>query len=115
MGMRGKSGSLFTDAVIKVVNSLDQPVVYILWVLMLAKKKVLITNPKHLIVESADPSPLSAYRGFFGKQTLSQANAFLASYGSTGINWLSIIVIWSYRRIKMLLVKNGRVLDLKLE
>ncbi|HFI0014481.1 TPA: uracil-DNA glycosylase [Streptococcus suis] len=87
-GHAGQIWEPFTDAVIKVVNSLDQPVVYILWGAYARKKKVLITNPKHLIVESAHPSPLSAYRGFFGSKPFSQSNAFLASHGSTGINWL---------------------------
>lgn len=87
-GHVGQIWEPFTDAVIKVVNSLDQPVVYILWGACARKKKVLITNPKHLIVESAHPSPLSAYRGFFGSKPFSQANAFLTSHGSTGINWL---------------------------
>lgn len=87
-GHAGQIWEPFTDAVIKVVNSLDQPVVYILWGAHARKKKVLITNPKHLIVESAHPSPLSAYRGFFGSKPFSQANAFLTSHGSTEINWL---------------------------
>lgn len=87
-GHAGQIWEPFTDAVIKVVNSLDQPIVYILWGAHARKKKVLITNPKHLIVESAHPSPLSAYRGFFGSKPFSQANAFLTSHGSTEINWL---------------------------
>lgn len=87
-GHVGQIWEPFTDAVIKVVNSLDQPIVYILWGAYARKKKVLITNPKHLIVESAHPSPLSAYRGFFGSKPFSQANAFLTSHGSTRINWL---------------------------
>ena len=57
-GHAGQIWEPFTDAVIKVVNSLDQPVVYILWGTYARKKKVLITNPKHLIVESAHPSQL---------------------------------------------------------
>ena len=87
-GHAGQIWEPFTDAVIKVVNSLDQPIVYILWGAHARKKKVLITNPKHLIVESAHPSPHSAYRGFFGSKPFSQANAFLTSHGSTEINWL---------------------------
>lgn len=87
-GHAGQIWEPFTDAVIKVVNSLDQPIVYILWGAHARKKKVLITNPKHLIIESAHPSPLSAYRGFFGSKPFSQANAFLTSHGSTEINWL---------------------------
>ncbi|HFI0420600.1 TPA: uracil-DNA glycosylase [Streptococcus suis] len=87
-GHAGQIWEPFTDAVIKVVNSLDQPVVYILWGAYARKKKVLITNPNHLIVESAHPSPLSAYRGFFGSKPFSQANAFLRSKGSVEIDWL---------------------------
>lgn len=87
-GHAGKIWEPFTDAVIKVVNSLDQPVVYILWGAYARKKKALITNPNHLIVESAHPSPLSAYRGFFGSKPFSQANDYLTSQGRTGIDWL---------------------------
>ncbi len=87
-GHAGQIWEPFTDAVIKVVNSLDQPVVYILWGAYARKKKALITNQKHMVIESAHPSPLSAYRGFFGSKPFSQANAFLTSHGSTGINWL---------------------------
>ncbi|HEL9598758.1 TPA: uracil-DNA glycosylase [Streptococcus suis] len=87
-GHAGQIWEPFTDAVIKVVNSLDQPVVYILWGAYARKKKALITNPNHLIVESAHPSPLSAYRGFFGSKPFSQANAFLHSKGSSEIDWL---------------------------
>lgn len=87
-GHAGQIWEPFTDAVIKVVNSLDQPVVYILWGAYARKKKALITNPNHLIIESAHPSPLSAYRGFFGSKPFSQANAYLISKGCTGIDWL---------------------------
>ncbi|HFI2473030.1 TPA: uracil-DNA glycosylase [Streptococcus suis] len=87
-GHAGQIWEPFTDAVIKVVNSLDQPVVYILWGAYARKKKTLITNPNHLVIESAHPSPLSAYRGFFGSKPFSQANAYLISQGRTGIDWL---------------------------
>ncbi|WP_105117791.1 uracil-DNA glycosylase [Streptococcus suis] len=87
-GHAGQIWEPFTDAVIKVVDGLDQPVVYILWGAYARKKKALITNPNHLIVESAHPSPLSAYRGFFGSKPFSQANAFLHSKGSSEIDWL---------------------------
>lgn len=66
-----------TDAVIQVVNQLDKPVVFILWGAYARKKKVLVTNPHHLIIESAHPSPLSVYRGFWGSKPFSKANAFL--------------------------------------
>ncbi|HFU3803889.1 TPA: uracil-DNA glycosylase [Streptococcus suis] len=87
-GHAGQIWEPFTDVVIKVVNSLDQPVVYILWGAYARKKKALITNPKHLVIESAHPSPLSAYRGFFGSKPFSQANDYLTSQGRTGIDWL---------------------------
>lgn len=78
----------FTDAVIQVVNDLEEPVVFILWGSYARKKKALVTNPKHLVLESAHPSPLSAYRGFFGSRPFSQANQFLESQGRSGIDWL---------------------------
>ncbi|HFU4217143.1 TPA: uracil-DNA glycosylase [Streptococcus suis] len=87
-GHAGQVWEPFTDAIIKVVNDLDQPVVFILWGAYARKKKALITNPNHLVIESAHPSPLSAYRGFFGSKPFSQANAYLTSKGSTEIDWL---------------------------
>lgn len=79
----------FTDAVIEVVNSLERPVVFILWGSYARKKKALVTNPRHLVLESAHPSPLSAYRGFFGSQPFSKTNAFLAEQGLETIDWLA--------------------------
>ncbi|HFI0126576.1 TPA: uracil-DNA glycosylase [Streptococcus suis] len=87
-GHAGQIWEPFTDAIIKVVNDLEQPVVFILWGAYARKKKALITNPNHLVIESAHPSPLSAYRGFFGSKPFSQANAYLLSKGSTEIDWL---------------------------
>src|SRR6202041_2799959 len=76
----GKSGShkdigwhTFTDRAISLVNQLDQPIVYMLWGAHAKKKRVLLNNPKHLIVEASHPSPLSAYNGFFGCKHFSQA------------------------------------------
>lgn len=60
----------FTDAIIRLVNDLDRPVVFILWGGYARKKKALITNGQHLVIESAHPSPLSSYRGFFGSRPL---------------------------------------------
>lgn len=87
-GHAGQVWEPFTDAVIEVVNGLDDPVVFVLWGSYARKKKALITNPNHLVLESAHPSPLSAYRGFFGSKPFSQANAFLVSQGREAINWL---------------------------
>ncbi|MGT2801171.1 uracil-DNA glycosylase [Streptococcus henryi] len=78
----------FTDAIIKVVNKQSKPVVFILWGGYARKKKALITNPNHHIIESAHPSPLSAYRGFFGSRPFSQANHFLIQDGLGPIDWL---------------------------
>lgn len=64
-GHAGQIWEPFTDAVIKVLNQKDTPVVFILWGGYARKKKALVTNPKHSIIESAHPSPLSAYRGFW--------------------------------------------------
>ena len=87
-GHAGQIWEPFTDAVIKVVNEKDTPVVFILWGSYARKKKALITNPRHLILESPHPSPLSAHRGFFGSKPFSKTNAFLTSQGIEPINWL---------------------------
>ncbi|MCD0010159.1 uracil-DNA glycosylase, partial [Streptococcus agalactiae] len=71
----------FTDAVIKVVNQKETPVVFILWGGYARKKKSLIDNPIHHIIESPHPSPLSAYRGFFGSRPFSRTNHFLEEEG----------------------------------
>lgn len=78
----------FTDAVIKVLNEKDSPVVFILWGAYARKKKALITNPKYHIIESSHPSPLSSYRGFFGSKPFSRTNAILEKEGMTGVDWL---------------------------
>ena len=85
---QGQIWEPFTDAVIKVLNQKDTPVVFILWGGYARKKKSLVTNPKHAIIESAHPSPLSAYRGFFGSKPFSKANAYLVSQGQPPIDWL---------------------------
>ncbi len=87
-GHAGQVWEPFTDAVIKVLNQKDTPVVFILWGGYARKKKALVTNPKHAIIESAHPSPLSAYRGFFGSRPFSKANAYLVSQGQSPIDWL---------------------------
>lgn len=68
---------IFTDNVIKFLNTLDQPIVFLLWGSQAAKKASLLNNPKHLVITSAHPSPLSAYRGFFGSKPFSKINNFL--------------------------------------
>ena len=78
---------LFTDYVIKVLNQKEEPIVFILWGNFARSKKSLITNPKHLIIESAHPSPFSAYNGFFGSKPFSKTNNFLIKNKKEPIDW----------------------------
>lgn len=84
---QGKGWEQFTDAVIRAVNDEDRPIVIILWGRPAQMKKKMLTNPKHLILESSHPSPLSAYRGFFGSRAFSRTNAFLEANGIEPIDW----------------------------
>ena len=77
----------FTDAAIRVLNDVDRPIVFLLWGRPAQAKKAMLTNPNHLIIESPHPSPLSAYRGFFGSRPFSRANDFLKSHGVEPIDW----------------------------
>ena len=77
----------FTDAAIKVLNEQDRPIVYLLWGKPAQMKKSMLNNPKHLILEAPHPSPLSAYRGFFGCQHFSKTNEFLRQNGLEPIDW----------------------------
>lgn len=79
----------FTDAVIKLLNKREDSLVFILWGAYARKKKKLITNPHHLIIESAHPSPLSSYRGFFGSHPFSKTNLFLKQHNEQPIDWLA--------------------------
>ena len=78
---------IFTDAVIKKLNEKETPVVFILWGNFAKSKKELITNPIHLIIESAHPSPFSAYNGFFGTRPFSRTNDYLKHHNLKPINW----------------------------
>lgn len=84
---RGHGWEEFTDAAIKVLNEQDRPMVFILWGRPAQEKKVLLNNPKHLILESPHPSPLSANRGFFGSRPFSRTNRFLIEQGLEPIDW----------------------------
>jgi predicted alpha-1,2-mannosidase len=79
------------DAFIKKLDECDNPMVFILWGSNARKKKAYITNKNHLIIESAHPSPLSAYNGFFGSRPFSKANKFLEEHGLEPINWASVL------------------------
>ncbi|MBP3421378.1 MAG: uracil-DNA glycosylase [Lachnospiraceae bacterium] len=84
---RGMGWEQFTDAAIRVLNEEDRPIVFILWGAPAQKKKAMLNNPKHLILEAPHPSPLSAYRGFFGSKPFSKTNAFLEQNGLAPIDW----------------------------
>ena len=84
---KGMGWETFTDAVIRIVEEKDDPVVFLLWGAPAQKKAALLHNPNHLILKAPHPSPLSAYRGFFGCKHFSQCNAFLEAHGKTPIDW----------------------------
>lgn len=84
---RGIGWEEFTDAAIRVLNEQDRPIVFLLWGRPAQTKKVMLRNPKHLILEAPHPSPLSAYRGFFGCRHFSKANEFLEKNGIKPVDW----------------------------
>lgn len=84
---RGKGWETFTDKIIEMLNQREKPMAFILWGTPARRKKAMITNPVHLVVESPHPSPLSAYGGFFGSRPFSKVNEFLKSTGQEPINW----------------------------
>ena len=84
---QGRGWEQFTDAIIQAVNAQERPVVYLLWGRPAQSKIPMLTNPGHLILKAPHPSPLSAFRGFFGCKHFSQANAFLESHGISPIAW----------------------------
>lgn len=84
---KGKGWEIFTDSVIEKLNKRDRPLVFLLWGGNAKTKKKLITNPIHLILEAAHPSPLSAYNGFFGCRHFSKCNQFLQANGTEPIDW----------------------------
>jgi uracil-DNA glycosylase len=84
---QGKGWEKFTDAVIHAVNAQGRPIVFILWGRPAQMKKNMLNNPKHLILEAPHPSPLSAFRGFFGSRPFSKTNEFLIHNGIEPIDW----------------------------
>ena len=89
---KGKGWETLTDKIISLMNEKQEPVVFILWGGNARVKKSLITNPSHLVLECAHPSPLSAFAGFFGSKHFSRANAFLTEKGLAPIDWSRIQV-----------------------
>ncbi|MBQ8305738.1 MAG: uracil-DNA glycosylase [Blautia sp.] len=84
---RGIGWEEFTDAAIRALDNEDRPIVFMLWGRPAQNKKSMLHNPRHLVLEAPHPSPLSAYRGFFGCRHFSQANEFLQQNGIAPIDW----------------------------
>ncbi len=77
----------FTDAAIHILNDVDRPIVFMLWGRPAQEKESILNNPKHLVLKAPHPSPLSAYRGFFGCRHFSKCNDFLRANGIEPIDW----------------------------
>ncbi len=84
---QGKGWETFTDAVIHKLAAQREHLVFILWGSYAQRKGAFIDRARHCVIESAHPSPLSAYRGFFGSKPFSKANAYLTRHGITPIQW----------------------------
>ena len=84
---KGKGWEIFTDHVIGKLNEREKPIVFLLWGGNAKAKRALITNPNHLVLMAAHPSPLSAYNGFFGCRHFSKCNDFLTAHGIEPVDW----------------------------
>ncbi len=84
---RNHGWEILTDRIIELLNKREQPIVFLLWGGPARAKSKLVTNPKHLVLQCAHPSPLSAYQGFFGCGHFVKANEFLESCGEQPIDW----------------------------
>jgi len=84
---QGKGWERFTDAVIRLVNAKEEPVVFLLWGAYAQKKAAFVDTSKHLVLKAAHPSPLSVHNGFLGCRHFSKCNAFLESKGLPPIDW----------------------------
>lgn len=84
---RNKGWEIFTDAVAKIYNEREKPIIFMLWGNNAKEKMKIITNPNHIILTAAHPSPLSASRGFFGCGHFKMANKILARNGKSEIDW----------------------------
>jgi uracil-DNA glycosylase len=84
---QGKGWELFTDEIIRTVNDKSDTVVFILWGAYARKKRALIDTARHVVIESAHPSPLSAHNGFFGSRPFSRANTALIEAGRDPVDW----------------------------
>jgi uracil-DNA glycosylase len=84
---QGKGWETFTDEVIRAVSAKPERVVFILWGASARRKRGLVDTDRHVVIESAHPSPLSAHNGFFGSRPFSRANAALAEAGREPVDW----------------------------
>lgn len=84
---QGQGWEMFTDKIIRVLNAREQPLVFVLWGAYAQKKGSVIDGRKHKIIRSPHPSPLSAYRGFFGSRPFSKINEFLQLQGERPVDW----------------------------
>lgn len=89
---QGQGWEVFTDEIITALNERTDPVVFLLWGAAAQKKRFLLTNPIHFILESAHPSPLSAHRGFLGNRHFSKTNSILRKLGKTEIRWEQVSI-----------------------
>ena len=87
-GHRGRGWEAFTDEILRELDAREQPIAFVLWGKDAQAKRALLKNPKHKILCSAHPSPLSAYRGFFGSRPFSAINAYLKQNGEREIEWV---------------------------
>lgn len=84
---QGRGWEQFTDRIIEVLNEQNSPIAFVLWGAYAHKKGSIVNNPRHLVLRSPHPSPLSAYRGFYGSKPFSKINKFLVENGNDAINW----------------------------
>ena len=84
---KDKGWEIFTNAIINILNKQDRPIVFMLWGEPAQKKESMLNNPNQLVLKAPHPSPLSAYRGFFGCKHFSKANEFLSQHGIEPIDW----------------------------
>jgi uracil-DNA glycosylase len=84
---QGKGWEMFTDAVVRLLNHQQRPIIFILWGNYAQKKAGFVDRKRHMIISSAHPSPLSAHNGFFGSKPFSKTNSFLCSHNLGEIDW----------------------------
>jgi uracil-DNA glycosylase len=88
---QGKGWEEFTDRIVQLLNDQREGIVFLLWGSYAQKKGKFIDRAKHCVIAAPHPSPLSAYRGFFGSRVFSKTNTYLLSVGQTAINWDSVL------------------------